>query len=402
MFSTRQPPLDAPDLNTRFHRLDSLLSELAPLWRPQPFKQRRPAWCEDYPRLTGALLALEDQEYRRLAADEAALSTWLGQYLPAIAGLYPLVQVADSPVRGRRAEKHLDWEIPGRKWQQVDRFAQAIGEVRGPVVEWCGGKGHLGRVLALRYRVAVSTLERDAQLCEAGERLAQRAGVEQVFQPLDVLAEPLPALSGRHPVALHACGELHRRLLRRAIDERVAALDIAPCCYHLGSEQAYRPFTTGARLQPSREDLRLAVTGQATASARELRRRDVEMAWKLGFVALYQSLSGRHEAPGLRPVDKSWLKLGFEGFCRRLAAREQLAMPAGVDWSSYEAFGWQRQGEVMRLSLPRQAASRALEVWLVLDMALALEAAGFEVSLRRFCPRPISPRNLLISARRPQ
>jgi len=53
----------------------------------------------------------------------------------------------------------------------------------------------------------------------------------------------------------------------------------------------------------------------------------------------------------------------------------------------------------MRLSIVRHAFRRPLEVWLALDLAVRLENDGYAVDLGRFCERPLTPRNLLISAR---
>jgi len=389
-----------PGLTAWFEALDSLLLELAPLWKPQPFKQRRPAWCEAHPDMATTLLALDDARYQELFCDTAALQTFLSQYIPGFSGLQTLTRLPEAVLQAAKAERHLDWEIPGRKWQQIDRFSRALGPLSGPLLDWCGGKGHLGRVLALRHQLPVTTLEHNAKLCAEGERLATRAGVRQIFHQVDVLSPGSPSLAGLHPVALHACGELHRSLVRRVLDEGLQAVDIAPCCYHLGSEEHYRPFNEQARLRLARDDLRLAVTGSATSSARERRLRDQEMAWKLGFIELRSTLCKDHGYQNLRPVDKRWLKEGFEAFCRALAARECLELTTGIDWQHYEALGWRRQAEVMRLSLPRHAVSRALELWLVLDMALVLEQHGYHVRLQSFCPRHISPRNLLLSARR--
>ena len=44
---------------------------------------------------------------------------------------------------------------------------------------------------------------------------------------------------------------------------------------------------------------------------------------------------------------------------------------------------------------------RALEVWLVMDLALGLEEAGFEVAVGTFCDRALTPRNLMVLAERP-
>ena len=53
----------------------------------------------------------------------------------------------------------------------------------------------------------------------------------------------------------------------------------------------------------------------------------------------------------------------------------------------------------MRFSIVRHAFRRAIEVWLVLDLACYLEERGYAVALGSFCERHLTPRNLLISAR---
>jgi hypothetical protein len=53
----------------------------------------------------------------------------------------------------------------------------------------------------------------------------------------------------------------------------------------------------------------------------------------------------------------------------------------------------------MRLSVVRHAFRRALEVWLVADLASYLDARGYAVEIGQFCARQLTPRNVLISAR---
>lgn len=56
--------------------------------------------------------------------------------------------------------------------------------------------------------------------------------------------------------------------------------------------------------------------------------------------------------------------------------------------------------EVRAFELIRAAVRRPLEVWLVLDMALGLADEGLAVEVGEFCGRELTPRNLLIRARR--
>jgi hypothetical protein len=224
--------------------------------------------------------------------------------------------------------------------------------------------------------------------------------VAQQFQQGDALShESTRLLPAHHAVALHACGELHRTLLREAVAAQVPALDFAPCCYaHLASD-AYEPFSSQTTLQASHDDLRLAVTETVTSSAREVRQRDQEMAWKLGYDALRREVLAIDHYQPIRPIDKAWLKLDFAGFCHALAARDDVTLSEGIAWDAYEQKGWQRQHDTQRLTQVRHAFRRALEMWLVLDMAVYLEAHGYEVKLSTFCERAVTPRNILISAR---
>lgn len=387
------------DFSIWLEQLDDLLTQYGWLWRPQPFKQARPAWCQQLPDLTTELLALDDDTLTTLMSDDGALLSLLAIHLPPLATLKTLCQLpASDPVELAPVTPHLSWAVPGRKWSQIECFAKAIGPVEIPLLEWCGGKGHLGRLLATQWRQPVTTLERDAALCRDGELLAGRARVEQRFHAVDVLT-PTPHLAGRHAVALHACGELHRALVRQAVTARLPAFDIAPCCYHLGSGPVYHPFSGEATLHLSPDDLRLAVTETVTASAREVGKRDREMAWKLGFDQLRRDYSGDHHYHPIRPIDKQWLGLEFAGFCQQLAQREQWVIGSNAEWSYYEQYGWARQREVMRLSLVRNAVRRPLELWLTLDMASYLAIQGYKVTLGTFCNRQITPRNLLLSAR---
>jgi hypothetical protein len=386
----------------RLLQLDSLLSQCEWLWRPQPYKQARPEWCERLPQLCDALLALSDERLAELSGDGDALLTLLQTHIPELESLQALIRLPESECialddRG----PHFNSGIPGRKWQQIEQFAAALGPVDSPLLEWCGGKGHLGRLLAAQWQTPVVTVEHNETLCGEGEYYAQRARVEQRFVRVDALsAEAGREVVGHHAVALHACGELHRNLIREAVKAQLKAFDIAPCCYYLGAGEHYTPLSGSLQLSLSRDDLRLAVTETVTAAGREVAKRDQEMAWKLGYQQLCIELSGSSDYQPIKPIDKAWLKLGFEGFCRQLAEREGRAVKGDIDWSHFEAQGWQRQREVMRLSLVRAAFRRGLEMWLVLDMVNYISGHGYAVGFSTFCGRELTPRNILISARR--
>jgi len=393
----------AMDHLARYLALQDLLSRHQAFWRPAPFHIERPAWCAAYPEWTQAALQLDDAEVERLNADNAALIDWAGAFAPELRALQTLIELPrlEWPADGEAIAGRLAWGMPGRKQAQAEAFAEAVDAIEHPILEWCAGKGHLGRLLAARSRQPVLSLDIDATLCREGELLAERAQVEQHFVCADALAADAAIhLAGRHAVALHACGDLHLALLRGVVGQQAAAVDLSPCCYYRTQDTVYRPLNPEGTLHLSRDELHLPVTDTATAGARDRRLRDRAMAWKLAFMKLREDLANVPSTRTFKPVPSSWLALGFETWCRRLAEREGVDVPAHHDWAALEAHGWQRQRAVMRLSLVRHVFRRPLEVWLALDRALYLERAGYRVRLAEFCGRALTPRNLLISARR--
>lgn len=386
-------------LGERQQALDAALLAFHDLWHPQPFRESRPQWCERWPSLLDELMRLPEADIAHLSDDGDAALALLARHVPAVSAISPLVELPvlqGMPLPDRNM--HWAWEIPGRKREQIEAFAAATGPGRQPVLDWCGGKGHLGRLLALAWQQPVHTLDIDAGLCEAGNSLARRANARQEFVVSDALTVADWPQAGQHAVALHACGELHRRLVREGVGKGVGAIDVAPCCYYLGLDDNYRPLSDNLTLQLTRDDTRLAVTETVTSSARETRQRDRGIAWKLGFDAYRRTVEGDGYRT-FKPVPEAWLRAGFADFLGRMAEREGLPLPTSRVASEFEMRGWQRRDEVMRFSIVRHAFRRAIEVWLVLDLACYLEERGYGVALGSFCERHLTPRNLLISAR---
>lgn len=371
---------------------------LRPFWHPQPF-QGDPAWVESEPELTAALLAVSEEALAQFHADPAQLRHWLAARWPPFAPLQSM-SAAWQPAANRPPppplSPHLWRDIPGRKQAQIEALRAQLDPIHHPIVEWCGGKGHLGRILAVHHQQPVVTLEQNPTLCQAGAELAAAAQIDQQLYAVDVLTDPFP-LSHHHTVALHACGELHRHLLRRVVADRAPALDLVPCCYHLGG--AWQPFRAASPLQLTPADCRLIVTETATAAPREVALRNRDMAWKLAFQQLWRDQTGITRYHPLAPIPKGWLRLPFTDFCGRLSQREGLPLPSSLPFTRYEAHGWQQQQRVMRLSLIRLACGRPLEIALLTDMGLWLTESGYRVEITPFCPHTLTPRNLLLSAR---
>ncbi|SEJ64739.1 methyltransferase [Pseudomonas sp. NFR16] len=399
-------PLHAADLKSRFHALDAFLLAHQDLWRPKPFTHRHLPWEAHHPQLSSWLRqrSLEQAEaahnhpeqldapepFAQIARQSKALSEV--EALPRI----DLVNVSSR----------MSVDVPGRKWQQIEAFASSLSFRNTPThwLDWCAGKGHLGRRLAHDGQ-ALTCLEYDAKLVDAGERLSQKLGVPALHVHQDVMAaQAATRLQSAHtPVALHACGDLHVRLMQLASDAGCQNIAIAPCCYNRIACDHYQPLSAEGQtsaLQLSIDDLGVPLSETVTAGARVRRQRDHSMARRLAFDLLQRQLRGTDEYLPTPSLPIAWLDKPFADYCRDLAALKRLPPPAHQNWDALEAAGWQRLAEVRNLELLRNLFRRPLELWLILDRALYLQQRDYHVRIGTFCESQITPRNLLILAER--
>lgn len=398
--------LSGPTLLARFQALDAFLVAHQGLWRPRPFQHRELPWETEHPAL--------GQWLRQRSLEEAEAAHHRPDTLPAPAPFSDwaeqarqLGEVSELPSEARATPPaRFANDIPGRKWQQIDAFARHLSFTTPPQhwLDWCAGKGHLGHLLAW-HGGALTCLEHDPALVDAGRQLSQRRGLDAEHRLQDVLAantaQQLQA--GHTPVALHACGDLHLTLLRLASTAGCAQLAVAPCCYNRTAAAHYQPLSASANrstLHLSRDDLALPLSETVTAGARVRRQRDQSMAFRLAFDLLQRELRGDDSYLPTPSLPSAWLHKPLADYCRDLAALKQLPAPAARDWDALERTGWQRLAEVRNLELVRNLFRRPLEVWLLLDRALFLAEQGYQVRLGTFCAEDLTPRNLLLLAER--
>ena len=388
----------------RFHALDTFLTEHQHLWRPRPFVERRLPWEAEHPELAAWLRArsLEQAEAVHTAPQTLVAPEPFATLARRSAELSQVDERPEATLE--RPPRRQEVDIPGRKWLQIEAFGRTLAFDR-PVqrwVDWCAGKGHLARYLAGPHLPALC-LELDAALVATGEQLSRRAGVAVRHQQADVLQpQAATAIAAEDtPVALHACGDLHTRLLRVTVAQGCQQLALVPCCYDRIAAAVYRPLSHAAAasaLRLEREDLRLSLCETVTSGQRVRRDRDLSMARRLGFDLLQRELSGHDAYLNTPPLPSHWLRQPFAAFGAELARRKGLALPPEVDWPSWERRGFQRLAEVRNLELLRGLFRRPLELWLVLDQALFLQEQCYEVQLGTFCPSSLTPRNLLLTA----
>lgn len=390
----------------RFLALDTFLSDHQALWRPRPFAHRTLPWESDHPELAGWLKArsLEHAERVHNHPTDLAAPAPFAQLAEQADRLSRIGAFAHGPLPELPPQASVD--VPGRKWQQILAFSRSARFFHAPThwLDWCAGKGHLGRVLA-SGGTALTCLEQQAHLVIDGQRLSDKLHINAQHQQQDVMAEDVSSrISPRHTaIALHACGDLHVRLMRLASQSDCRQLAIAPCCYNRIQAPHYQAMSSAARASPlhlSREDLALPLSETVTAGARVRRQRDQSMAWRLAFDTLQRAQRGIDDYLPTPSLPLAWLDKGLAAYCTHLAILKGLPVPPPQDWTALEAEGWRRLAEVRNLELVRALFRRPLEVWLLLDRALFLQEQGYAVQLGSFCDYALTPRNLLLLAER--
>ncbi|VVP98623.1 hypothetical protein PS918_03946 [Pseudomonas fluorescens] len=393
-------------LLVRFTALDAFLTQHQALWKPRPFTHLHLSWETSYPELASWLRgrSLEDAE---TAHNQPALLGAPEPFASLATMSLALSAVDELPAHALEAASHrLNVDVPGRKWQQIEAFASRLQFAEAPKhwLDWCSGKGHLGRRL-LQPGQQLTCLEVDPALVASGQALSQRHQLHALHVQQDALAANAATLlnAGSTPVALHACGDLHVRLIQLASAAGCKQIALSPCCYNRIKLTQYATISSAAQssvLQLSLDDLGLPMSETVTAGARVRRQRDTSMARRLAFDLLQRQLRGVDEYLPAPSLPSTWLDKPLADYCQHLASLKELSTIGPQNWPALETAGWQRLAQVRNLELLRGLFRRPLELWLVLDRALFLHEQGYRVQLGTFCETALTPRNLLIVAER--
>jgi hypothetical protein len=383
-----------------FDQINSLLVKTRQYWQILPFEHLDTPWLSN-PQLYNALSYLTSEDIVKLECSDKKLRQFLEPLISLQLDIIDDLPIKKLPIKDVPA--HFKAGIKGRKWSQIASFEALLAQNSSPVIEWCAGKGHLGRLIGLNSGNEVTSLEWQSSLCQQGRALALKHSVNQSFIEADVfnIDASLLLQSSHHAVALHACGELHCALLKHAAKQRVSMLSFAPCCYHLISTTHYEPLSTLAKnssLRLSRQDLSLSMQQTVIATKRERNHRVIEVSWRLGFDLLQRELRKEDCYLSLPSIKQSLLSGTFKDFCRWACHVKNLTFNECLSLDSFESRGYERQRLNLRIEVVTHAFRQLLERWLLLDRVLFLQENGYNVALFNFCESEITPRNAMVQA----
>ncbi|MFW8630125.1 methyltransferase [Vibrio natriegens] len=395
-------------MNTRFQFINNCLIDNQSLWRFDPFQSSiNPVlpWQEQYPDLCQWLASLSPLEIERLKAKPEEALAEISAYLPVLKLLSEHTHLETVPLKGLDLDRGLDSGVPGRKLEQIVAMGEAAiqSHYGEEWLEWCSGKGYLGRILTTQTDQPVTSFEYQQSLCDSGQSAANEHQWKMTFIQGDAFDAKAKAVfkPTQHAVALHACGDLHVRLLQYGCEAGVSAMTISPCCYHLIQGETYQPLSEIAQhstLVLSKQELRIPLQQTVTGGERVRRHRQQEMIFRLGFDLITRQVLGIEEYQPVPSIRKSQLSEGFEAFCLCAAEKKAIDISQSIDFNKFETLAEQRFWHMERMSLVQLVFQRPLELWLALDKVLYLEQRGYRASLSEFCAKTVTPRNILICA----
>ncbi|USD61458.1 methyltransferase [Vibrio sp. SCSIO 43140] len=397
-------------MRQQFAHLTSFLCQYQGYWRHDPFLQVTSgeiSWSALNPELEQWIQQLSSKQTLEYKSSLELCLKELECFFPGLEAthqsitLMPLESGDDLEL-----PRGLDAGIPGRKLTQIQQMTKAClhGHQGSEWLEWCSGKGFLGRLLSSQSNQHVTSFEFQHSLCESGQLDADKLGLPMEFVQGDAFDEAAAEVFNdkQHAVALHACGDLHVTLIEHAVEQHLPAVTLSPCCYHLVRGEHYSPLSDEGKragLALSKHELRIPLQETVTGGERVKRHREQEMSYRLGFDALCKELGLSVEYLPVPSIKKSQLASGFKAFCLWAGEKKSFTIPE-VDFERFEKIGEERFWAMEALSLVQGVFRRPLEVWLAMDKALYLESKGYQVTLSTFCEVETTPRNILIHAAR--
>lgn len=393
----------------QFHALSSFLEEHQGLWKERPFVHEHLSWESDYPEVSAWLRALPESSLDAIESDPFQLR---GGPLAFQKWAQTSVELTQLPSLHAEETDSLStsWRkgVPGRKTAQIDAF---IGSLRasdapfhGEWVEWCSGKGHLGRAMLAAGVENMHSLERNPKLTEMGEKGSVPEHQTHTFHTLDVFSpETLPLLMNKDgALALHACGSLTDRLFEVGTSANTRFIAASPCCYHAMETGKYTP-----KSRPGKETrdfdltsarLRLLTAEVVVARPSSRKHRIQEMAWRLSLDKRIREEMGVKEyiPQGRFPSSIFQTTLGDFMTHASRAMDIPLSPISSSSLQTLEEWGYSRAKYVRGLATVRALFRRPLETWLNLDRTLYLQEQGRASRLTLFCSRELTPRNQII------
>jgi hypothetical protein len=370
-----------------------------------------PSWCESRG-WSQFLLGLDDDAVSRCEENGAAevLPTLvdvpgdLADLARAASDASRLEAFAPSEVRAGKGAR--DPNVRGaspRKREQLDAMLDAMATIAGGakrIVDFGSGHGQLTSLASEVLGLPSLGLERDPRRVDRAAALGQgREGVS--FVAVDAMTSAIDLDERDVALGLHACGALGDRLVVLSAQRgaRVALVGCCPQKIPMAERVAISALSKAFSLP--KEALGLA---NLSAGERGVERSLGAMLEARAARYALGLLLSRHEIPTtpgeeMRGLNRRRALRPFDELARAAFALRGRPPPSDAAIAASLSDGRIAFAAMRRLSLPRAALARAIEVFIATDRAAYLVEHGYAACVLELFPREATPRNVAILAR---
>ena len=115
---------------------------------------------------------LTNAQVEELKSDPLQLNQCLTDFIPRVESAFKLNRLKRIHLDGLKLGPSLKNGVPGRKLDQIASMGGAALKYHSGSewLEWCSGKGFLGRVLADHSGQPVTSFEYQRTLCDVGQK----------------------------------------------------------------------------------------------------------------------------------------------------------------------------------------------------------------------------------------
>lgn len=299
-------------------------------------------------------------------------------------------QKLESPLCPQKLRK-----ISLKKRHEISRLLPILSKGRG-FIDIGSGAGHLSAMLLEQNQ--------KTSLCIDQNSTYQSIGKEKyshLNQRLKYLEHHFSAASDFQYadkdflIGLHCCGDLSVELISFFKRSRLKNIVNLGCCYHKGRHFSLSQLARRYPLELTSHALTMAAKSYKRIDSKEFIQRDRVKRFRYTLHFIMQDR-----------LDLSFRTLGngtaadyageFYLYCHKYVPEtKSLSINQLTSlWHEYES----QYQQFLLYGMIRSKLSRVLEIYIVLDRALALSEHGYQVSLMEIFNRELSPRNIMVHA----
>jgi len=369
-------------------------------------------WLDEISQIdnTSDLLALEKKYYEGLIKNKELIEFYQE--------IENLTQFPVAPSYPPLPEDKYTWiKMTPKKKHEIQKLAPLINEYYRSqnierIVDIGGGIGLLSQTLAKSYQHRIISLDMDQVLQSTGEaRFKRYGGTDQSlqFKQVKILGDEPKFLAELHPqrmtVGLHTCGTLAVDQIKASAQNNLKAIISLGCCYLKlnddGKDQNISQFSQSFSTPLTMNPFALTL---ACGAHRKVSYESISFKRQVKFYryTLHTLLADHYQHSELIIFGSSSGK-DYDGrFCDYVKIQfQKVGFTLKHTEEELEQYYQDKLPTVKRMysaGFIRDALSRLLEVYLILDRAIYLEEKNYRVEVLEVFDGEMSPRNLGIFA----